>query len=344
LPALAWVLILAGCTVDAATGSAGAGGAQNAGGSSGTGTAGQGGTGGSGVVAGAGGASGSASTDDASAHDASSTSSDGDTPIDAAMADRAGDADLAAPDAARSNKVLIYGVTSPGAFRHGSIPAAATAIARAATAAGLTIEAIGTDSTNVVTPEKFTAAALSQYGAVILLANDGEPFGYPATAEIQNLVDFVQRGGALVSIECTTDCYGGAVSGPMTGHPKSVPFHSLLGATFQGHPGNFAPATCTKMGAHPSVAQLGMTFNVTDEIYSFTDLRADNQVVLTCTSSTDPRTVRPIAWVREEGSGRVFHTALGHPDSSWKMAMDPNVPSRLVEDHVLPGLLWAMRR
>ena len=44
---------------------------------------------------------------------------------------------------------------------------------------------------------------------MILLANDGEPFGYPATQEIQNLVDYVKTGGALVSIECATDCYGG---------------------------------------------------------------------------------------------------------------------------------------
>ncbi|HXI54646.1 MAG TPA: ThuA domain-containing protein, partial [Polyangia bacterium] len=160
----------------------------------------------------------------------------------------------------------------------------------------------------------------------------------------QNLTDFVQGGGALVGIECVTDCYGGAVSGPMTGHPVSMPFHALLGANFQGHPGDFARATCTKVGAHPSVAQLAATFNVTDEIYSFTDFRMDNQVVLNCVSSTAPGTVRPVSWFREEGAGRVFYTGLGHPATSWTMPMDLNATSRLVEDHVLPGLLWSMRR
>jgi type 1 glutamine amidotransferase len=287
--------------------------------------------------------------DDADASDAADVTKapgigDAAVAVDAARADTS-EIDSTLPDAARSSRILIYGVTSPMAYRHASIPAAAAAIARAAEAAGLTVDAIGAESmSNVVTPSVFTVASLSGYGAIILLANDGEPFGYPADQEIQNLTDFVRGGGALVGIECVTDCYGGAVSGPMTNHPPSVPFHSLLGATFLGHPGDLAPATCTKTGDHPSVAQLGMTFKVTDEIYAFTNFRSDNLVVLNCTSSTDPKTVRPIAWVREEGLGRVFHTALGHPDSSWKMPMDPNVPSRLVEDHVLPGLLWAMRR
>ena len=337
------VALLTGCANDASVVAsapaeqAGAGGITPIGGAAAAGTAG-GSAASAGQASGSGGApvtSGVAGTSGASAlGGASMVEPDPSSSVDPPMG----------PDL-RSKKVLIYGVTSPNAYRHASISTAATAIAQAATAAGLTIEAVGvTDATNIVAPEKFTAASLAQYGAVVLLANDGEPFGYPATAEIQNLVSYVQGGGALVSIECATDCYGGAVSGPMTNHPRSVPYHSLLGATFDGHPGNLAPATCTRAGTHPSVAQLGETFKVTDEIYAYSDLRADNQVVLSCVSSAAPNTVRPIAWVREEGEGRVFNTALGHPNTSWTTAMDPNAPSRLVEDHVLPGLLWAMKR
>jgi type 1 glutamine amidotransferase len=339
-----FALLGAACTVDAST--TGKSGDPGSGGARGLGSTGLGGLGGASVMAGSAGAAGSQSTDAAGATDVTSTPGVGDAgvPVDGARADTS-EGDSSVPDAARSNRILIYGVTSPLAYRHASIPVAAAAMARAAAAAGLTVDAIGTETmSNVVTRSVFTADSLSGYGAIILLANDGEPFGYPADQEIQNLTDYVRKGGALVGIECVTDCYGGAVSGPMTNHPPSVPFHALLGATFLGHPGDLAPATCTKTGDHPSVAQLGMSFKVTDEIYAFTNFRSDNVVVLNCTSSTDARTVRPIAWVREEGLGRVFHTALGHPDASWKMPMDPNVPSRLVEDHVLPGLLWAMRR
>jgi type 1 glutamine amidotransferase len=255
------------------------------------------------------------------------------------------DAREATADSAPNNKVLIYGVTTPGAYRHASIPVAADAIARAAAAAGLTTEAVGTTgATNVVDATKFTAGSLAQYGAVILLANDGEPFGYPATQEIQNLADYVQQGGALVAVECATDCYGGAYSGPIYNHPPSARYHALLGATMNNH-SNFAPATCTPIGSHVSVAQLPATFHVTDEIYNFLGFAPDNQVVMTCISSDNPQLVKPIAWYREVGAGRYFYTALGHPPESWLMPMDPAKPnSRLVENHILPGLLWAMKR
>jgi type 1 glutamine amidotransferase len=265
--------------------------------------------------------------------------------LDDGSADNTEDTDSEPPDAAHSDKVLIYAVTT--AYRHASIPAAARALTAAAAAVGLTTDVVGaSDATNVVDASKFTAATLAQYGAVILLANDGEPFGYPATQEIQNLTDYVSQGGALVAVECATDCYGGGFSGPMDGHPASVPFHDLLGGTFSMHSA-LAPATCTKtdLGDHPSVAQLAPAFNLTDEIYAFSSMRMDDQVVLTCSSSTDPQTVRPIAWFRQEGLGRVFYSALGHPAESWTMPMDPKVPmSRLVQDLVLPGLLWAMQR
>jgi RNA polymerase sigma-70 factor (ECF subfamily) len=310
------------------------------------------GSGGSGTAAPTGSGGGSATDasarqDDGAAHDA--TSAPGDvaaTPeLDAAETNTAADARPPPAEAAGSNKVLIYGVTSPGSYRHASISTAADAIAKAAAAVGLSTESVGTtDATNTVDPTKFTAASLAQYGAVILLANDGEPFGYPAIQEIQNLADYVQQGGALAALECASDCYGGAFSAPIYNHPPSLPYHALLGATFAGH-SNFAPATCTTMGSHPSVAQLAGTFHVTDEIYAFNGLAADNQVVMTCVSSTDPQTVRPIAWYRTIGAGRYFYSALGHPPESWTKPMDPNVPnSRLVEDHFLPGLLWTMKR
>jgi type 1 glutamine amidotransferase len=278
--------------------------------------------------------------------DAPSTGDDAAAPLPDAPSSTESEATTEATDSApHSNKVLIYGVTSPGSYRHASIPAAADAIAKAATAAGLTIEAVGTtNATNVVDATKFTAASLAQYGAVILLANDGEPFGYPATQEIQNLTDYVRQGGALVGVECATDCYGGGFSGPMTNHPLSTPYHALLGATFVNH-SNFAPATCTTIGSHVSVAQLPASFHLTDEIYNLVGLAADDQVVMTCVSSDNPQAVRPIAFYRQIGAGRYFYTALGHPPESWVMPMDPAKPnSRLVDNHLLPGLLWAMKR
>ncbi|HVR60350.1 MAG TPA: ThuA domain-containing protein [Polyangia bacterium] len=261
-----------------------------------------------------------------------------------AMADASGTGpEVGAPDAVvTSNRVLIYAVTT--AYRHDSIPTAAAALTQAMAKYGLTAEVVGaSNETNKVDPTKFTHDSLAQYGAVIFLATDGEPFGYPATQEIQNLTDYVQGGGALVSLECATDCYGGGFSGPMDGHPKSVPYHTLLGSTFTSHSA-FGPALCMKVGDHVSVAQLAPSFRTSDEIYAYTDFRMDNQVVLTCVSGSIPNQVRPVSYYREEGAGRVFNSALGHPSSAWTGPMDPAAESRLLEDHVLPGLLWSMRR
>ncbi|MDB4982827.1 MAG: glycosyl hydrolase, partial [Myxococcales bacterium] len=244
------------------------------------------------------------------------------------------------PDGGGSSKILIYGVTT--GFRHGSITAAANAITAAAATHGLTTEIVGaTNATNVADPTKLTAQALAGYGAVILLANSGEPFGYPATTEIQNLVDYVKNGGALIGIEDADHCYTG-----FNGHPATPAYINLIGNTFSGHPGGVAAATCTTVGTNPSVMQLPATFGVTDEIYATSNFRADNQVVLTCVSSgASTPTVRPISYVREEGAGRVFYTALGHPDALWTGPMDAKAANtRLVENHVIPALLWAMRR
>jgi type 1 glutamine amidotransferase len=314
-------------------GSGGSSGAAGSGGSSGA----AGDTSVAGTTGAAGDTSAAGTTGAAGNTSAAGTTGTAGTSADAG-AGGATDAGAPADAAPRSNKVLIYGVTT--GFRHDSITAAAMAITTAAEAKGLTTELVGcTDATNKPDATKFTAEALAGYGAVILLAMSGEPFGYPATTEIQNLIDYVQGGGALIGIEDADHCYDGTF-----GHPATPSYVNLIGNDFSGHPGGVAPATCTTVGTQESVALLPATFATDDEIYAETMFRADNQVVLTCVSSADG-TKRPISYVREEGAGRVFYTALGHLDASWTMPMDPkSANSRLVEDHVLPALLWAMRR
>jgi type 1 glutamine amidotransferase len=216
-----------------------------------------------------------------------------------------------AADSGHGNKILIY--TKTTGFRHDSIPAAAAAISKSAMAKGLVPE----QSEDTA---KFVPATLAQYAAVILLATSGEPLGTPGTMQIQTLIDYVSAGGGLVAIEDANHAYD-----------NSVPYISLIGGDFNGHSA-FGPDTCYKDGNHPSVAMLPASFAVTDEIYYFSKFGADNQVVLRCGSDK-----RPISWVRTQGAGRVFYTALGHADASWN-----NPP--LVDGHVIPALLWTMGR
>jgi type 1 glutamine amidotransferase len=209
------------------------------------------------------------------------------------------------------NKVLLY--TKSTGFVHDSTVTAAAAIAKAAAAAGLVTE-------TSADPTKFTTAGLAGYAGVVLIATAGEPMGSPGTTQVQALIDWVRAGGGLVGIENANHAYD-----------NNKDYIGLLGGHFNGHSG-LGPDFCYKEGDNPSVAKLPATYMVTDEIYYTDQFRMDNQVVLRCASDR-----RAIAWVRQEGAGRVFYTTLGHMKEMWS-----NPP--LVDSHVLPGLLWAMGR
>jgi hypothetical protein len=96
-------------------------------------------------------------------------------------------------------------------------------------------------------------------------------------------------------------------------------------------------------GSHPSFAQLAGTFHVTDEIYAFTGLATDNQVVMTCEHG--PANCPANRLVSQHRSGPVFLFRAGASPRKLDRTDGSNVPnSRLVEDHFLSGLLWAMKR
>jgi uncharacterized protein len=351
---LAWVAAAVACasshnTADisgaSGTGSAGAGAAGAQAGSTASGSVGQGsgesagatissGALGSAGAAGGGGASAGSSGGSGASGSVASTgilasSGAGSGAVDAgADTDAASHSDAAPAAGGHSNKVLIYTATT--GFRHESIPAAATAIAAAATAAGLDPVLSPADPTKDTTPvpADFAPGALAPYGAVVLLATSGQPLGAPGTVQIQTLIDFVTAGGGLVAIEDASHCYDTDFP------PVSAPYIALIGGDFNGHTG-YGPGTCATVGSHPTNAMLPATFAITDEVYYFKDVAADIQVVLEC--ENPGAAPRAISWVRTQGAGRVFYTALGHADPSW-------TTGPLVPDHVFPALLWTMGR
>jgi hypothetical protein len=346
---LAWIAAALACSCGASSGqsasiSSGASGSQTSASSGGSGQSGQGSgspttsTGAPSATAGSTAPSGSPSGSEAGLVDSSdATSSTGSVASSGGSDSNAPDSG-STPDASvppeggtalgRSNKVLIYTATT--GFRHASIPAAATAIAAGATAAGLVPVLSPEDPTKMTDPipADFAPGALAPYGAVVLLATSGQPLGAPGTQQIQTLIDFVEAGGGLVAIEDASHCYDGDFP------PVSAPYIALIGGDFNGHTG-FGPGTCATVGTHPTISMLPATFPITDEVYYFKDAAADVQVVLQC--ENPGAAPRPISWVRTQGAGRVFYTALGHADASW-------TSGPLVPDHVLPALLWTMGR
>jgi type 1 glutamine amidotransferase len=215
----------------------------------------------------------------------------------------------------QSSRVLVF--TRTTGYRHASIEPAVAALQRAGTALGITVET----SEDV---GLFTQEGLAPYGAVVLLSTTGEPLGRSERGP-DALADYVGRGGGLLAIHAATDAHGG-----------SDGYVRLLGGLFDGHPGDVRVASCRTDGRHPAVARLPVTFEARDEYYLFRHFRPDNQVVVRC-AAVDGRTMIPVAWYRQEAAGRIFYTCFGHTTETWTQG-------RLVQDHVVPGLLWTLGR
>jgi uncharacterized protein len=97
-------------------------------------------------------------------------------------------------------------------------------------------------------------------------------------------------------------------------------FGNLVGARFAGHPLTQQFDIEVADRAHVATRHLPEPWHFEDEIYLFRDLRPDARVLLRLrTEGVDVSRLGaatqnglPLAWVLNEGLGRVFYTALGH--------------------------------
>jgi type 1 glutamine amidotransferase len=248
------------------------------------------------------------------------------TPPDAALTVDAGEdsgPDVSAREDATApaqRPPLVFVFTNTTGFRHDSIPAEATALKNALGPLGITVET-GAD------PKVFTAAELGRFGAVVLLNTTGMPLGDPGTAPLAALSAFVSGGGGLAGIHAASS----------TTYDPAQPWVPLIGGKFIEHPGSVRAAICHTEGTFIAITRLPRDFPVRDEIYTFSNLRADNQIDLRCDAFTGGGRL-PIAWHRTEGAGRVFYTALGHG------AEELAAGQKLLADHVIPGILWTLGR
>jgi type 1 glutamine amidotransferase len=238
-------------------------------------------------------------------------------PESGATATDSGHAPDTTPAGPASKTILVFSRTT--GFRHLSIPAAVAGLKATLGAAGYTVEASED-------PALITAAKLQTLAALILVSTTGKPLGDSPEAALAAIEAFVQRGGALVGLH----------SASSTTYEPPITFTRLIGGRFVNHPGSVRQANCHGQGKHPAVARIPEPFVVRDEIYVMSNLRPDNQVILTCEAFGDTATRLPIAWYRQEGQGRVFYTALGHEITDW------TATSPYLRDHALPGILWAL--
>ncbi|GAB2973227.1 ThuA domain-containing protein [Streptomyces pseudoechinosporeus] len=213
-------------------------------------------------------------------------------------------------------RVLVY--TRTTAYRHDSIPDGIAAVRSLGAAHGFTVYA-------TEDPEFFDAP-VDPYAAVIFLSTSGDVLT-PAGRE--HLAAYVEAGGGFVGVHaaaCTE---------------YDWPYYGeLLGARFARHPDYQPGKLLVEDREHPATQHLPAAWEFTDEWYDFRASPRDSVRVLASAdeSSYDGGGMgddHPLVWCREQGSGRVFYTALGHASEAYE---DPDFRA-----HLLGGIRWAAR-
>lgn len=211
-----------------------------------------------------------------------------------------------AVQASAARQILF--VTHSAGFRHDSIPVAV----RALEDVGRRSSAFTVTATEDLTA--ISAAGLAPYDAVFFFTS-----GELALSDQQkrDLLAFVRSGKG----------FGGAHSATDTLYSWAE-YGELIGAYFDGHPWVQEVSIDIEDPDFPGQRGQAPAFRVIEEIYQFRDFSRDRVRVLQTldTASIDLRAPGvnrtdgdfALSWCRPYGQGRVFYTALGHFDETWR--------------------------
>lgn len=203
-------------------------------------------------------------------------------------------------------KRLLY-VTHSAGFVHGSIGVSRLALAEVGARAG--VEVVATEDLSYFDPGR-----LDGFDAVFFFTSGELPLSAP---QKENLLAFVRSGKG----------FGGAHSATDTLY-QWAEYGELIGAYFDGHPWVHEATVEIEDPEHPVTRGLPGTLRMVEEFYQFRAFSRDKVRVL---MTLDPASIDlrlpgvnrtdedfALAWVRPYGEGRVFYTALGHFDETWR--------------------------
>jgi type 1 glutamine amidotransferase len=203
-------------------------------------------------------------------------------------------------------RVLYFTYTA--GYRHDSIPASKEVLQAVASHSGL-LEVVPSEDLSLI-----NADALSGFDALFFFTSGELPL---TDRQKSDLLSFVRSGGGFGGVHSATDTF---YTWPEYG--------DLIGAYFDGHPWVQPVRIDVEDPDHPAMRDLAPSFQIFDEIYQLRNLSRDRTRVLMTldTSSVDlgadgvHRTDGDfaLAWSHLYGQGRVFYTALGHFESTWR--------------------------
>jgi uncharacterized protein len=221
---------------------------------------------------------------------------------------------------AQARRVLY--VTHSAGFRHDSIEVSKTVLDDLASRSGK-LQIVSTEDLTMI-----SEVSLRQFDAVLFFTSGELPLSDSQKAA---LLAFVRAGNGFAGVHSASDTlYTWADYG------------DLIGGYFDGHPWAQEVAIDIEDTEHPAAKHLAPSFRITEEIYQFRSFSRERvRVLMTLdTGSVDMRAAGvnrtdgdfALAWTRPYGAGRVFYTALGHFDETWRDAR--------FQTMMLNALLW----
>jgi len=163
-------------------------------------------------------------------------------------------------------------------------------------------------------PNDLNASNLARYDGLIIYANHDQI----KPEQEKALLDFVKSGKGFVPVHCASWCF-----------QNSPEYINMVGGQFKTH-GTGEFSTTIVDTKHPVMK--GITpFTTWDETYVHDKLAKDIHVL---TERVEGSHHEPYTWVKKYGKGKVFYTAYGHDERTWK---NPGF-LKLLEN----GLIWSV--
>ncbi|NDE61113.1 MAG: dehydrogenase, partial [Cyclobacteriaceae bacterium] len=172
----------------------------------------------------------------------------------------------------------------------------------------------GINLTYTADPNDLKEEILQNYDGLLIYANHDSI----SPSQEQALKSFVQGGKALIPLHSASYCFR-----------NSEWYVQAVGGQFSTH-GTGRFTTQLVAPTHP-VLQGISEFETWDETYVHSQVNPDIQVLM---EREEGGKKEPYTWIRNEGEGRVFYTAYGHNEESWKQPM--------FHELLANGILWAV--
>lgn len=157
----------------------------------------------------------------------------------------------------------------------------------------------GMNITYSVDPEDLTRQDLQRYDGLILYANHDSI----SPAQEKALLDYVASGKGFIPLHSASYCFRNS--------PEVV---ALIGGQFKSHSGGTFSAEIVKPD-HPAMAGVTPFETEWDETYVHDHIADDIEVLM---ERVDSAGREPYTWVKEYGEGRVFYTAFGHDERTFR--------------------------